>query len=88
MQKIETRNMLLELDESTLGVAVKTEHIVWSWSKEFRPRIRSVRKGNFSLQMRSRFLMSIMIWGSAGEYAAVLKVLKEMVRSIRIGLRL
>ena len=39
MQKIETRNMLLELDESTLGVAVKTEHIVWSWSKEFRPRM-------------------------------------------------
>ena len=31
--------MLLELDESTLGVAVKTEHIVWSWSKEFRRMI-------------------------------------------------
>ena len=39
MQKIVTKNMLLELDESTLGVAVKTEHTVWSWSKEFRPRM-------------------------------------------------
>ena len=39
MQKIVAKNMLLELDESTLGVVVKTEHIVWSWSKEFRPRM-------------------------------------------------
>lgn len=41
MQKIVAKNMLLELDESTLGVMVKTEHTVWSWSKdkEFRPRM-------------------------------------------------
>lgn len=39
MQKIAIKNMTLELDESTLGVAVKTEHTVWSWSKEFRPRM-------------------------------------------------